>query len=204
VRWAAFLLSLAACQSPQPHYPYVTLPVLLGDPGLQAAGQRVMTSGVYSPDGRYERLVRGVLAEGRHSLRLQGEAFDWLPPADARIDVWGVLRRDSQGLYLEFHNARLHGDRTRQPRITPPLDPGAEVELVARIRQVGSYPATWWVAQTEDRVVIRLAAPPPPGVPSGLVAIVRLRIRSAGPLGTLADLLSAVPLPGALPPPPGG
>ncbi len=204
MRWVLLALALMTCQSLHGTYQHVPLPDLSGEAGLQAADHRVMTSGVYKPDGPYERLVRGTLVEGWYSLRLEGEAFDWLPPAGRRLDVWGVLRRDAQGLYLEFHNARLHGDLARHPRITPPLNPGTEVELVARIRQVGSFPATWWVAQTEDRVVIRLTSPPDPGTSSGLVATVRLRIRSSGPLGTLADLLSAVPLPGALPPAPGG
>ncbi len=203
-RTLAVLLLLACLATGPPVYTRVAVRDLAGREEKWGEGARLLVSGTWRPDGPFERLVRGVLEEESHRIRVLGSAFDWMPPAGRNVDFWGVLRRETSRWYLEFHNGRLRGDPSRKPRPTPPLQPDQQVELVARLRQSGHVPFVRWVAETEDRVVIELINEPAASIPSGTIARVRIEIRSAGPLGVRGQLLSADPVPGALPPAPGG
>lgn len=186
--------------------PYAPVPLesLAGREEKWGEGARLVVSGTWRPDGPFEQLVRGVLENGTHRIRVLGSAFDWMPPGGRQVDFWGALRRGPAGWYLEFHNGRLRRDTTRWPRPTPRLEERQRVELVVRLRQAGSEPFVHWVAETEDRVVITLDNQPPGPIPSGTVARVVILVRTVGPLGIAAQLLSATPVPGTLPPPPGG
>ena len=199
------MLPLLACLAAgQPAYIPVPLRDLAGQEERWGEGARLMVSGVWRPDGPFERLVRGFLEDGHSRLRVLGSAFDWMPPAGQAVEFWGVLRRDAAGWYLQFFNGRLRGDRSRKPRVTPPMQAGQQVELVARLRQSGHEPFVRWVAETEDLVAITLENAPARQITSGVIARVVLQVRSASPLAITARLLSAEPVPGALPPAPGG
>lgn len=198
------VLILVCLTAGQPAYTHISLRDLASREETWGEGARLLVSGLWRPDGPFERLVRGVLEDSHARLRVLGSAFDWMPPAGRAVEFWGVLRRDATGWYLQFFNGRLRGDRSRKPRVTPPLRPGQQVELVARLRQSGHEPFVRWVAETEDRVVVELANEPPVSVLSGAIARVRIHIRSAGQLGATGELLWADPVPGTIPPAPGG
>ncbi len=183
-------------------YTYVPIARLAREPA-GSLPERIITSGVYLPDGEYEWLVRGVLADQGAQVRVLGSVFDWRPPARARIDVWGRMRHDASGPYFEFWNGRLHQDTSRGPRPTPAVAPGQPLTLVVRLRFVGADPFPYWIAETEDRVVFFVESLPG-RPPSGIVARIRAEVLRGGPTGGAVRITNWEPVPWAPPPPPGG
>lgn len=87
--------------------------------------------------GRYERHLHGAtLSQRGKTLDLIGEPYDWLPPQEAAIEVWGVLLQGPQPR-LMVHNARRVGDTERAPQQPKDVCLGDTVTLHARVTQYG-------------------------------------------------------------------
>ena len=92
--------------------------------------------------GRYERHLNGAtLSQRGKTLDLVGEPFDWIPPQDAAVEVWGVLWQGPQPR-LVVHNARQVGDTTRAPEQPKEVCVGDTVTLTARVTNYADQQVT--------------------------------------------------------------
>jgi hypothetical protein len=101
--------------------------VRVGALPLCADGSLILTT------GRYHRTLTGAtLTDREHQLELIGEPFDWFPPHDSPLDVWGQLWSRTPPRLL-IHNARMLGDTARFPLPSALRRAGATLRLFARI-----------------------------------------------------------------------
>ena len=153
-------------------------------------GSRVLTSGRYEPLGEPRRFLDGLLVGPTGArLRVMGPVFDWAPQASSRVDVWGRIRQDHLGPYLDFFNGRPSDRADRRPHVMPPLVHGSTVTLVAKLRQVGSDPFVHWILETEDRRAVEILVFPPEFQPlGGLIVEATGVVRSGGIPPVIAGL----------------
>ncbi len=192
---------------PVPHLGYSSVPLsrLMATPELYV-GQRILTTGTYRAHVRLTYAVDGWLEDVKAHLRVVGPILDWQPTPGLRIDVWGLLRRDtaSSEIVLDFFNGRAVGDYSRAPRRTPALVPGRIVWLVGRLRQTGSEPFVRWTLQLEDRTQVEIVDFPVADqmLMNGLVELQgRVQAGALPPSQAAVRVLRVQPLPGPPPPP---
>ncbi|WP_147363933.1 hypothetical protein [Deinococcus cavernae] len=83
--------------------------------------------------GRYERHLNGAtLSQRGKTLDLLGEPFDWIPPDQCAVEMWGVILQGAQPR-LVVHNARQVGDTSRTPEQPREVCVGDTVTLTARV-----------------------------------------------------------------------
>lgn len=83
--------------------------------------------------GRYHRYLHSTeLCDQHHELQLIGEPFDWIPEHNSPLEIWGELWHGTRPR-LFVHDARLPGDTTRTPKLTPNKPVGATLHLHARV-----------------------------------------------------------------------
>lgn len=88
--------------------------------------------------GRYERHLNGAtLSQRGKSLDLLGEPFDWIPPDQCAVEVWGVILQGAQPRLI-VHNARQVGDTSRTPEQPREVCVGDTVTLNARVTNYGN------------------------------------------------------------------
>lgn len=190
----------AGCGSP---YLKVSVDSLARDPARHMDAL-VLTQGRYDPAGGRRLFVEGhVIGPTGTRVRVAGPVFDWIPTAGVVIEVWGRMRQDAAGPYLEFYNGRELGDEGRRPRVTPAAV-GRPVVVVARLRQVGSEPFIHWILETEDRKTVQVLSFPPGFEPlAGIIVEARGVLEAPGLPGVLGGVrirgVRVLPGPGPLP-----
>lgn len=87
--------------------------------------------------GRFRRFLTGSeLIDREHTLELVGEPFDFLPPHDTALEVWGQLWLGSRPRLL-VHDARHLGDTRPGPQVSRRPEPGESAQLLARVASIG-------------------------------------------------------------------
>lgn len=88
--------------------------------------------------GRYERHLNGAtLSQRGKTLDLLGEPFDWIPPDQCAVEVWGVILQGAHPRLI-VHNARQVGDTSRTPEQPREVCVGDTVTLNARVTNYGN------------------------------------------------------------------
>jgi hypothetical protein len=187
----ALLSAALACahRPARPAYAPASVAAVVGSP-REFLGKPVILAGRVADLRPGDALVAGTLADGAAALGFAGEAVDWRPSPGERVELWGAVRSGPGGPYLEFHNGRPEGDRSRQPRPTPPLERGEAVELVGVLHQVGNEPFVRWAVRTEDGVAAALAGvdPAAAGATAGDLVRVRGTVAAIGGPGPILEV----------------
>lgn len=116
----------------------------------------VTVRGRYLPHANFTALIRGVVSDTSHSLRVEGEVFDWQPQAGDFVAFWGRLEKDSEGYILHFHNGRELLDNTRQPRPMREPQTGQRIQVFLNVETLGTARNLKIVGKREDGVLFEL------------------------------------------------
>lgn len=125
---------LQSCAPQTPSYLFTTIGSIL-DNQENFEGRQVRITGTYLAQENLEQgTVTGILMQDNRHLVIKGNVFDWQPPTNVSLQIWGEVILENDEAIFKFHNGRTLGNIFRDPQpLSPDLKQNSNIEVWGRV-----------------------------------------------------------------------